>query len=376
MAVKNPHEKWMSLALALAEKGKFTTSPNPVVGACVIKNNRLAGTGYHALYGGDHAEVIAIRHAGKKAKGATLYLTLEPCSTWGKTPPCVNAILEAGIKKVVVAALDPNPRHQGEGIRLLRKAGLQVVTGVLVKEAEKQNEAFFKTMKKGLPFVTLKMAQSLDGKIATREGNSRWITSPKSRDFVHRLRAEQDAILVGHQTFLRDNPKLSPRKRGQAQKTKSCLPPFSAFGKPWRVFLDSKAKASPRARIFEGDQLTFQVISNKYLPKLQSQKMNGQSVIAVRETKGRLDLKELLKKLADLGVAKLLVEGGGELAWSLLKEGLVDKAYWIVAPKIIGGRSAKTSVEGDGIIDLNKSIRPKQTKVSQLGEDWLIETRF
>ncbi len=362
------HEKWMRLALSLAERGKYAVSPNPMVGALVVRNGRILGRGYHSYYGGDHAEVIALRQAGgSQSKGATLYVTLEPCSSWGKTPPCVSSIIEAGIRNVVIGAIDPNPRNHEKGLAALKRAGIKVQKGILAAEVLKQNAAFFKYITQQMPFVTLKMAQSLDGKIATRSGSSRWISSPASRDFVHRLRAEQDALLVGKNTLMLDNPRLSP-----LIKIKD-VPPE----KPWRVVLDPELQVSPKARVFEGSQLTLLAVSERKISKIK--KNNGPRsaiLVPVPEKKGKLDVRYLLRRLAEFGIAKLLVEGGGELAWSLIQENLVDKAYWIVAPKIIGGRTAKTSVEGDGIEDLEKAYACKIQNVSKLGEDYLFETYF
>jgi diaminohydroxyphosphoribosylaminopyrimidine deaminase/5-amino-6-(5-phosphoribosylamino)uracil reductase len=365
--MRDTAENWMKLALKLAEKGRSTTSPNPMVGACIVRGNRIVGQGHHKHYGGDHAEIQALRAAEGRTQGATLYVTLEPCASWGKTPPCVAAIVRSGIRQVIVGALDPSRVNHGKGIRALRQAGIQVRTNLLAEDVKKQNEAFFKYVEDRLPFVTLKMAQSLDGKIATSEGRSRWISSPTSRRFVHRLRAEQDALLIGKNTLLLDNPRLSPYRT-----VKHFLP-----GKPWRVVLDAKMEASPKARIFQGNQLTFLAVSEKNLSRFEKSKGLASCILLpLREQEGQLDVKELLKKLAGLGIAKLLVEGGGELAWSLLRDGLVDKAYWIIAPKIVGGRLAKTSVEGEGIRILSQAIDCRQVKASRLGEDWLWECRF
>ncbi|MBN1687850.1 MAG: bifunctional diaminohydroxyphosphoribosylaminopyrimidine deaminase/5-amino-6-(5-phosphoribosylamino)uracil reductase RibD [Candidatus Omnitrophica bacterium] len=355
-------EKWMLRALHLAEKGRKTVSPNPMVGACVVKKNRIVAEGYHRFFGGDHAEVAALKRAGSKAKGATLCVTLEPCSTWGKTPPCVAAILNAGIQKVVIGALDPNPKHHGKGVKALRKAGVKVKTGVLAGRVEKQNESFFKFIRSRKPFVVLKMAQSLDGKIATKTGASRWITSVPARRFVHELRAEQDAILIGKNTLLKDNPNLSPRIKVRNQ----------IEGKPWRVVIDPNLEVSPKANIFKGEQLTLLAVSEKTLVQRRSHEKSkqGKVLLPVHDKDGKLDLDDLLKKLASLGVAKLLCEGGGELAWSLLEGGHVDKIHWLIAPKLIGGRSAKTSVEGEGFRLPDDGIECEIDHVEKLGEDW------
>ncbi|MSR77582.1 MAG: bifunctional diaminohydroxyphosphoribosylaminopyrimidine deaminase/5-amino-6-(5-phosphoribosylamino)uracil reductase RibD [Candidatus Omnitrophica bacterium] len=357
------NEAWMKQALERAWQGRFRVSPNPLVGACLVRNHRLITEGFHAEYGADHAEVVALKKAGKKTLGATLYVTLEPCSTWGKTPPCIQAILDAGIREVVIGALDPNPLHHGKGIAALRKAGVKVSFGILAEEVKKQNEYFFKYARTGLPFVTLKMAQSLDGKIATREKKSRWITGKTARNFVHALRAEQDAILVGRNTLLTDDPRLIP-----VGFEKKCRPE-----KPWRVVLDPRLEAPVSAKVFNEGPLTIRVISEKILLQKRGKKdpLRG-TLLPVPETKsGRLDLKILLKKLGTLGIAKLLVEGGGELAWSLLEARLVDQLIWITAPKIIGGRSAVTSVEGSGFSDPNQALNLNIVRSEPLGEDWL-----
>ncbi len=355
-------EYWMKRALTLAQKGRIGTSPNPMVGACIVKNGRLIAEGYHARFGGPHAERIALAKAGNRARGATLYVTLEPCSTWGKTPPCLDEILQSGIKAVVIGAPDPNPAHNGAGIKQLRQKGIRVQTGVLSREVLRQNETFLKFMKSRLPYVTLKMAQSLDGKIASTTGKSRWITSPAARKYVHRLRAEQDAILIGKNTLLVDNPKLSPR-----MKFRNADPL-----KPWRVVIDPAFKLPWRARIMTGEQLTLFAVSDRHLKKIKT-KGHGHILLPIPEKRGRLDLKNLLQYLASLGVAKLLVEGGGETAWSLLKEGLVDRVVWFVAPKIIGGRNTKTSVEGEGVSNLTRAIQLKAVRTRPIGTDWLLE---
>lgn len=360
------HKAWMQKALRLAEKGRPRVSPNPMVGACVVKNGRLIAAGYHENYGGPHAEVAALRRAGTKARGATLYVTLEPCATWGKTPPCVAAILKAGIRRVVIGSKDPNPKNYGRGVQALRQAGLQVLTGILASEVKAQNESFFKLAQEGLPFLTLKMAQSLDGKIATRKGQSRWITSTASRKFVHRLRAEQDAILIGRQTFLQDNPSLTVRVGGRN----------GLSSKPWRVVLGRMRDfKNPRAALFQGPQLTLLVVSEREIAN--SRKFTrGKIFLSVPERNHRLELRNLLRKLAALGVAKLLVEGGGELAWSLLRENLVDRIVWVIAPSFLGGRTAKTSVEGEGVSLPSKAIRCRRFDFRRLGDDLVVEGRF
>lgn len=356
------NEIWMRRALELAQKGGDRVRPNPLVGAVVVRNEKRVSEGYHAEFGGPHAEVSALRKAGPKARGATLYVTLEPCSTWGKTPPCVDRVIDCGIRKVVLGQTDPNPLNHLGGIRRLRRAGIRVETGILGEEAEKQNEAFFKTMRTGLPFVTLKMAQSLDGKIATRAGESRWISSGPARKWVRRLRDRSDAVLIGKNTFLQDDPRLSGS---------------NGCEKPWRVVLDPKLELGPNARVFRGPQLTLVAVSDRRLKEIPKRTQGkGKVFLPVPESKGRLELKTLLKELAALGVQNLLAEGGGEVAWSLIQERLVDRLIWIVAPKIIGGRDARTSVEGEGIDGLRRAFPLKWDNVHRLGPDFVFEARL
>ncbi len=359
----------MARALALAEKGRFSVSPNPKVGACVVLRGSLVGTGYHQVYGGPHAEPLALAKAGKRARGATLYVTLEPCATWQKTPPCVPLIERQGIRSVVIGCLDPNPLNRGKGVRYLRRAGISVTHGVLEKEVRKQNEGFFRFMTSGRPFVTLKMAQTLDGKIATKKGLSRWISSPSSRKFVHRLREDHDAILVGKNTFYLDDPRYTLPKGSRA---------FRA-GKPWKVVLVSDKGWPERARIFRDHRLTLLVFSEKNLKGVMTRAGTrpGSSVLLpVKEAKGKISVPDLLKKLAGLGVTKLLVEGGGELAWSFLEAKCVDRAVWIVAPKIFGGRNAKTSVEGPGVRTPREAFIFNPESITQCGEDWVLQGNF
>ncbi|HTL47466.1 MAG TPA: bifunctional diaminohydroxyphosphoribosylaminopyrimidine deaminase/5-amino-6-(5-phosphoribosylamino)uracil reductase RibD [Verrucomicrobiae bacterium] len=359
------HESWMEKCHALAELGRGAVSPNPLVGAIVVKNGREIARGHHAYYGGPHAEAEALRKAGARAKGATLYVTLEPCATWGKTPPCMQAVAGAGIKHVVIGMSDPNPANHGKGIRFLRRRGIHVTTGVLEEKLRGQNAAFCRWITTRLPWVVLKMAQSLDGKIAAPDGSSRWISSPASREWVHHLRSGADAILVGKNTVLMDDPLLSPRVHVKNQ------PPH----KPLRVILDPRMEVSPRARVFTGEQLTLRVVTKNVArrPRHSKARRCGELLLLAREEKGRLDVKDIVCQLGAMGVAALLVEGGGETAWDFLRAGLVQKVYWVVAPKIIGGRATKTSVEGDGVRLLNNAFKIKNLTCRPLGEDWLFE---
>ncbi len=334
-------EKYMHLALKLARRAEGLTNPNPAVGAVIVKDGKVVGKGYHKRCGLPHAEANALKDAGSRAKGATLYVTLEPCDHFGRTPPCTGAIARAGIKKVVMAMKDPNPINNGRGTRRLIRHSVKTATGVLHEEARELNRPYVKFITTGMPFVTVKVAQSIDGKIATRTGESKWITSGDARKFVHDLRAKVDAVMVGSNTVIRDDPLLltgSPKGR-----------------QPVRVIIDSRGRVPKEARVF-------------------SRTDESPVIIATAGKRGaRVDLKKLLKKLGEMGIIHVLVEGGGELVASLVEKRLADQFLFFVAPKIIGGKDAKTSVEGDGIRYLSESLMLKNLKVRKFKKDILIE---
>ncbi len=334
--------KYMRYAIKLASKGLGKTSPNPCVGAVVVKNGRIAGIGYHKFAGGPHAEVYALRQAGKKAKGAILYVSLEPCSHYGKTPPCVDTIIRSGIKRVVAAMKDPNPLNNGRGFAALKKAGVRTECGLLRDEACKINESFIKFVTEGMPFVTVKAAQTLDGKIAARTGDSRWISGEASRNLVHRLRSQVDAVMVGIGTVRNDDPLLTART-GKKNKRQ-----------PLRVILSGSRGISRRAKVLNSN--------------------GGDVIIAMPEPgTGRVAIRPVLAMLADRGVTSVLIEGGGETIASAFEEGVVDKVCFFIAPKIIGGRNAKTPVEGKGIARVNDAIRLRDITCRRVGADFLIE---
>ena len=336
----NIDEKYMRIALGLARKAEGLTNPNPTVGAVIVKDGRIIGKGYHRACGLPHAEINALKSAGPKAKGATLYVTLEPCDHFGRTPPCTEAIIGSGIKKVVIAMKDPNPLNNGRGIKRLNRAGIKTEAGVLGKEAARLNAPFVKFITTGRPFVTVKMAQSLDGKIATRSGESRWISSEASRRYVHELRGKVDAVMVGVNTVIKDDPLLLSKTKAGKQ--------------PARIIVDGKLKTPRNARIFS--------------------RMSGSPVIiATTKKKGRVDLKDLLRTLGRMGMMHILVEGGGELVASLVEEALADRFLFFIAPKIIGGRAAPTSVEGKGLAELEKAPVLKNINVKRFADDILIE---
>jgi len=354
-------EKWMRLALSLAKKGEGKVSPNPMVGAVLVKNGKLIAKGYHRYFGGPHAEVEAIQRAKDKARGCTLYVTLEPCSHYGKTPPCTQAIIRAGIRRVVIATLDPNPINSGRGVQELKKAGIETELGVCEEEATKVNEAFFKFMKKKIPFVVVKVASSLDGKIATSKGESKWITGQKAREFAHRLRDKMDAILVGINTVISDDPSLlAPSKDSLA-----------------RVILDSKLRIPLNSKILKNQDKadTFIFTTSKAdRQKLCELKSRGIKVAIVKEDQdGRVDLEEVLKKLASLEIMILLVEGGGKVIGSFFDKGLVDKLFLFLAPRIIGGRNSLTWVEGKGVDLLSQTPHIEVSSLRKIGQDLLLE---
>lgn len=353
---------YMELALSLARATLGQTSPNPSVGAVLVKAGELLSTGVHLKSGTPHAEVHAIRSAGSSAKNAILYVTLEPCSHHGKTPPCADLIIEAGIKKVFVASLDPNPLVAGKGIEKLKKAGIEVELGLCKKEAEQLNEKFFHFIQTKTPFVTLKAGISLDGKIATKTGDSKWITSPESRQDAHNLRHEHDGILVGIQTILQDNPLLTTR-RPQGGKN------------PIRVVLDTELKipllanvvqdTSAKTIVFTGDQ--FDVNKKRTLQNL------GIKVISLEGP--RIYVNDVLKKLGSLQITSLLVEGGSEIHASFLNEDAFQQIITYVAPKIIGGRNAVPFIGGISpeLVRQGKSLH--FTSIEQLGPDFKITAK-
>jgi diaminohydroxyphosphoribosylaminopyrimidine deaminase/5-amino-6-(5-phosphoribosylamino)uracil reductase len=351
---------WMRRALRLAARGRGWTSPNPMVGAVIVKGGRVVGEGYHHMVGGPHAEVNALRVAGGAARGATLYVTLEPCCHHGRTPPCTEAVIAAGIRRVVAAMRDPDPRVNGKGLAQLRSAGIGTEVGVLEAEAGRLNEAYLKRITTGLPFVSLKAAMSLDGKIATSVGESRWITGEKARALGHRLRASHDALLTGVETVLADDPELTVRlARGRT---------------PLRVVADSQARTPPDARLLTADQRPPVIAVTGRAPLARRRRLEraGAQVWVLPAREGRINLKALMQRLVGAGIQSVLVEGGGTLAESALAAGLVDRVYFFIAPLLIGGAAAPTAVEGPGVRHLARAWRLKDMRVRRVGEDVLI----
>lgn len=360
-------EKYMRLALKLAIKAKGRTSPNPLVGAVIVKDNRIIGQGYHKKAGEPHAEINALNMAGRRAKGATLYLNLEPCVHFGRTPPCTKKLISSGIKKVVAAMIDPNPLNCGKGVKELRRAGVKVKVGVLEEEAKKINESYITYITTKKPFVILKTAMSLDGKIATKTGDSKWITNEKSRKYVHKLRREVDAVLVGVETVLKDNPRLTARVTGYGLRVKD--------KKTIRVVVDSRVRIPLGAKVLNQEAPTI-VATTKFASKrkIEVLKKKGAKVLIIKKDKNKkVDLKALLKRLGELEITSLLVEGGGRINASFLENDLVDKVLFFVAPKIIGGEEALTPVEGEGIERIKDAIKLKNISIKRFGEDVLVE---
>lgn len=358
--------KFMRRALDLARSRGRTVSPNPKVGAVLVKNGRVIGEGGHSQYGGPHAEVLALRQAGHKAKGATLYVTLEPCSHHGKTPPCVEAVIRAGVGKVVAAMQDPFPLVRGRGFQRLRQAGVQVQTGVLEEDARQINETFIFAVTHGRPWVVLKAAMSLDGKIATPSGRSKWITGVPARKRAHELRAQCDAVLVGSGTALKDNPSLTVRLPGHHRKD----------GWPLRVVLDSRLRISPRANLFKGAAKTVVFTSSK-ASKAKERVLvrRGAAVFRVPTSGKMLSLKAVLRVLHSLQVRALLVEGGGEIHASFLREKLADEGALFIAPKVLGG-PGPSWVGGAGIENPNLAPYLKGVQVETIGQDFLIKGKL
>ena len=354
-------EKWMRRALELAAKGRGRTSPNPMVGAVVVKNNRKLSEGWHRKAGSAHAEVIALQKA-KNAKDATLYVTLEPCSTHGRTPPCTAAILNSGIRRVVVGAIDPNPKHAGRAIRVLRHAGLRVRTGVLASKASALNRVFNHWITTRTPWVIAKAAMTLDGKIATKTGDSKWITSPAARRAAHRLRSETDAILVGVNTVIHDDPRLTIRN---APRRRPLL----------RIVLDPRGRTPVRSRILRaGATCPTLIVTGTGIQASKSRRLarHGATVWKLPLQSGRFVLRGLLKKLGSAEITSLLVEGGSETLGAFFDQRRVNQTAFFYAPKLVGGVRSVKAVGGSGIRRMKNAIRFRDLEVRRIGEDLLV----
>ncbi len=354
-------EKWMKRVLRLAEKGKGRTSPNPMVGAILVKDGTVVGEGYHARAGEAHAEIVALRKAGPSSRNATLYLNLEPCTHYGKTPPCAPAVIEAGVGHVIIGMEDPNPLVRGRGIKALKEAGVTVRVGVLEEECRRLNEAFCKYIVKKEPFIILKIAATLDGRVATRQGDSKWISSDASRRLVHRLRNEVDGVLVGISTVLKDDPLLTTRMvRGRD---------------PWRIILDTHLRIPEKANVLQTSPSKTIIATTEAAPKDKRNRLEevGASVLIFPSKQDKVDLRACLSKLGEMGMMSLMVEGGTQINGSFLDEGLVDKVVLFLSPRLIGDHQALGIFGGHGVRDLSQAPVLKDMRVRKIGGDLLIE---
>jgi diaminohydroxyphosphoribosylaminopyrimidine deaminase/5-amino-6-(5-phosphoribosylamino)uracil reductase len=356
-------EYYMKLAIALARKGRGYVSPNPMVGAVIVKNGRIISRGYHQRFGGNHAEINALKNATEDVAGSTLYVTLEPCCHQGKTPPCIDSIIKHKIARVVIGTIDSNPLVSCQGINYLQNSGIEVKTGVQEKTCRQLNEVFFHFMATGMPFVTIKYAQTLDGRIATATGESQWISSEASLKFTHQLRAAHDAILVGAGTVIKDNPELTVRLvRGR---------------NPLRVIVDSELNIPKQAKIFQNissPPTLIATIKTAADPRFQRLAGSGVEIITIKaDKKGNVDLKKLFKILAGRNISSILIEGGAQIITSVLKNNLANRLVTIIAPKIIG-----SGIEAVGDLNIRSLGAAKILsiqKVLRRGDDIIIDSR-
>jgi diaminohydroxyphosphoribosylaminopyrimidine deaminase/5-amino-6-(5-phosphoribosylamino)uracil reductase len=357
-------EFYMKRALRLARRGEAWVSPNPMVGAVIVKKDRIIGEGYHQKFGGNHAEINAINHVTEPIKGATIYINLEPCTHYGKTPPCIESILAAKPARVVIGTPDANPIVTGKGIEALKRHGIKTTVGILEESCKELNERFFIFMRTGIPFVTLKFAQSIDGRIATASGHSRWISSEQSLKFAHALRSHHDAVLVGSGTLSKDDPELTVR--------------LSRGRNPLRVVIDSHLRISPDARILKDQDKAKTIVAttnNADREKRARLTDLGVEVLAVDTDKDRrVDLMRLLMELGKRNISSVLVEGGAAIITSMLVEQLPDRVVIIIAPKIVG--KGLEAIGDLGIKSINESLRLTYRKVRRLGDDLIIDGRI
>lgn len=362
MTTSDANVKYMSFALELAEKGRGNVEPNPMVGAVVVKNGLAIGKGYHQAFGGPHAEVFALSEGKEACEGATLYVSMEPCAHYGKTAPCVDAIIKAGIKEVVIAIIDPNPITSGKGMRKLQEAGIDVKLGVMESQAAKLNAPFLKLMQKGLPYVIVKWAMSLDGKIATHTGDSRWISSEESREYVHKIRGQVDGIMVGINTVQRDDPQLTCRIKGGRN--------------PRRIIIDSNATLPLNSRLIntiQESELLVAVGNNAPQERTEKLRQLGCKIIPAGNVNGLVDMKILFQQLGKMNLTNVLVEGGSRVITSIIEERLADKIMVFIAPIIIGGEGAMSPVMGTGITHISESIKLTDITTKKFANNLVIE---
>ncbi len=351
----------MEMAYGLAEKARGRTSPNPCVGAVITAAGAVVGWGFHEEAGRPHAEIIAMDRAGRKAKGGTIYLTLEPCVHWGRTPPCVDRLLGAGLSRAVISAIDPNPLVNGSGLAALRKAGFEISTGLLEERNRRLNETYIKYITRKVPFVTLKAAVSMDGRIAARSGDSRWISSADARDYVHLLRGEHDAILVGSGTVLSDDPRLTVRH--PQWKGKRIV----------RIVLDPGLRTPPGARLLSAPGVLLFTDRGASPGRAASLEAKGAEIVRVPGGAKALDLAAVLKELGKREIASVLVEGGSRVHTSFIESGLADKLILALSPKLIGGREAVSFFEGPGARTMAAALGLRDVRCFPVGDDRMIE---
>lgn len=354
--------QYMKMALELAQKGMGFTAPNPMVGAVIVKNGRIIGQGYHRKYGGLHAEREALAACTEEPKGASIYVTLEPCCHYGKQPPCVNAILEAGIRRVIIGSSDPNPLVAGKGIRILKDHGIEVTENILKEECDKLNEAFFYYIQNKKPYVVMKYAMTMDGKIAAYTGESKWVTGEAARIHVQEQRLKYTGIMVGVGTVLADDPMLTCRLENSRN--------------PVRIICDSHLRTPLTSKIVRTAKTipTILASSSKDQQKIKNYEEMGCQVLYVPEKNGHIDLNRLMEILGATKIDSILLEGGGSLNWSALESGIVQKVQTYIAPKLFGGEEAKTPVEGKGFPDPASAVLLKNSEMIRLGDDFLIES--
>ena len=354
--------QYMKMALELAQKGMGFTAPNPMVGAVIVKNGRVIGQGYHRKYGELHAEREALAACTEEPEGASIYVTLEPCCHYGKQPPCVNAILEAGIRRVIIGSSDPNPLVAGKGIRILKDHGIEVTENILKEECDKLNEAFFYYIQNKKPYVVMKYAMTMDGKIAAYTGESKWVTGEAARIHVQEQRLKYTGIMVGVGTVLADDPMLTCRLENSRN--------------PVRIICDSHLRTPLTSKIVRTAETipTILASSSKDQQKIKNYEELGCQVLYVPEKNGHIDLNRLMELLGAAKIDSILLEGGGSLNWSALESGIVQKVQTYIAPKLFGGEEAKTPVEGKGFPDPASAVLLKNSEMIRLGDDFLIES--
>ena len=364
--VRQEDIEYMRRAMELAERGVGFTNPNPMVGAVIVKGGKVIGEGWHERCGEWHAERNAFKNCTVSAEGATMYVTLEPCCHYGKTPPCTEAIIEHGIARVVIGMEDPNPLVAGKGIAFLREAGIEVVCGIEEEALREQNRVFLKYISTRLPWVALKAAMTLDGKIATRTGDSKWITGAEARAYVHELRHRFMAILVGIGTAVADDPLLNCRIEGRGVR------------QPIRVVVDSNARLSLESQLVQtAEEYRTIVAYTRFAPeeRVKALQEAGVEMLLCEEKEGLVDVRNLLELLGQFGIDSILLEGGGSLNYTFLAEGLADELYAFIAPKIVGGMNAKTPVEGLGVEKMADAITLELKNVLNIGDDVLLKLK-